>query len=33
LTLDGAGAISVDELAGVHEAWLPAYMAGRDAGG
>jgi phosphoribosylformylglycinamidine synthase subunit PurL len=29
LTLNGGGAISMDELAGLHEAWLPAYMAGR----
>jgi phosphoribosylformylglycinamidine synthase subunit PurL len=31
LTLDGGSAISLDELAGVHEAWLPAYMAARRA--
>ena len=29
LTLDGGNAISLDELAGVHDAWLPAYMAAR----
>ena len=29
LTLDGGSAISLDELAGIHEAWLPAYMAAR----
>jgi phosphoribosylformylglycinamidine synthase subunit PurL len=27
LTLDGGSAISLDELAEIHEAWLPAYMA------
>jgi phosphoribosylformylglycinamidine synthase len=27
LTLDQGSAISLDELAGIHEAWLPAYMA------
>jgi phosphoribosylformylglycinamidine synthase len=31
LTLDGGSAISVDELAALHEAWLPAYMAARRA--
>ncbi len=29
LTLDGGSAISLDELAGIREAWLPAYMAAR----
>jgi phosphoribosylformylglycinamidine synthase len=29
LTLAGGSAISWDELAGIHEAWLPAYMAAR----
>ena len=29
LTLDGGSAISLDELAEIHEAWLPAFMAGR----
>jgi phosphoribosylformylglycinamidine synthase II len=29
LTLNGGGAISMDELVGHHEAWLPAYMTGR----
>jgi phosphoribosylformylglycinamidine synthase subunit PurL len=27
LTLDGGSAISLDELAEIHEAWLPAYLA------
>ena len=31
LTLDGGSAISLDELAGINEAWLPAYMAARRA--
>ncbi len=31
LTLDRGSAISLDELAEVHEGWLPAYMAGRRA--
>jgi phosphoribosylformylglycinamidine synthase len=31
LTLDGGSAISLDELAEIHEAWLPAYMAARRA--
>jgi hypothetical protein len=31
LTLDGGSAISLDELAGAHEAWLPAYMTARRA--
>jgi phosphoribosylformylglycinamidine synthase len=31
LTLDRGSAISLDELAEVHEAWLPAYMAARRA--
>jgi phosphoribosylformylglycinamidine synthase subunit PurL len=29
LTLDGGSAISLDVLAEIHEAWLPAYMAAR----
>jgi phosphoribosylformylglycinamidine synthase subunit PurL len=29
LTLDRGSAISLDELAGIHEAWLPTYMAAR----
>jgi phosphoribosylformylglycinamidine synthase len=29
LTLDGGSAISLDELVGIHERWLPAYMAAR----
>jgi phosphoribosylformylglycinamidine synthase len=29
LTLDRGSAISLDELAGIHEGWLPAYMAAR----
>ena len=33
LTLEGGGAISLDELAGIHEAWLPAYMAASRDGG
>ena len=33
LTLDGGSAISLHELAAIHEAWLPAYMAGRRHGG
>jgi len=26
LTLEGAGAISLDELRAIHEGWLPKYM-------
>jgi phosphoribosylformylglycinamidine synthase len=31
LTLDRGSAISLDELAEIHEGWLPAYMAARRA--
>jgi len=31
LTVTGVGPISVSELRGAHEGWLPAYMAGPDA--